>query len=48
VLTNVEVGIADTQFRAITAGLNAADVVIAFPATTIGDGVRVVARSATP
>jgi HlyD family secretion protein len=48
VLTNVEVGIADTDFRAITAGLNAADVVIAFPATTIGNGVRVVARASAP
>lgn len=41
VLTEVTTGIADTDYRVVTAGLAAGDTVILFPGDTIHDGLRV-------
>ncbi|MEZ5501079.1 MAG: efflux RND transporter periplasmic adaptor subunit [Steroidobacteraceae bacterium] len=47
-LTHVETGIADADYRAVTSGLAAGDVVIMFPAGQISDGKRVKQRTTNP
>ena len=48
VLKDVQVGVADSAFRVITAGLAAGDVVVLFPGSAISDGMRLRARKSSP
>jgi HlyD family secretion protein len=45
-LTEVAIGVADSNYRQITGGLSAGDQVLLFPANTIKDGQMVVQRAA--
>jgi HlyD family secretion protein len=46
VLTPVETGIPDENFRVVKSGLEAGDIVILFPGPEIADGTHVAARNA--
>lgn len=45
VLTQVETGIPDENFRVVTSGLELGDIVILFPGPEVGDGARVASRN---
>jgi HlyD family secretion protein len=44
VLTPVATGISDENFRVVTAGLDAGDIVILFPGPEVADGAHVAPR----